>query len=333
LAYDYLIKNFPNSQLIPTAKIGYANTLEASIIEKYSAKTELWKPYTKPEVVNREDFLSIIKAYDQLAQQYKNNAIYPQALFNMANVYAEHLLNFKKADSLYSIINQYHSVSNYSQLAFIQRGKIAILNNDLDNAKLFFTNAVSLSRGEPDETAEAYFYLSRIDFWLGNFTQSLKQFQSVTKNLSTDFANDALELSSLISASKRDSLNLYKYAQGDLFAIQNKFKEAANEFKTLADNPNLFILNEFANYKLSQMLIADDDLPTAIKILEVLSENTKYEIFADKSLFLLAQTYRYGIKDVYKAIQNYEKLLEKFPDSLYFDRARDSLKELQTNNG
>jgi len=175
--------------------------------------------------------------------------------------------------------------------------------------------------------------LARIEFWFGNFTQSLKQFQSVTKNLSTDFTNDALELSSLISTTKRDSLNLYKYAQADLYSIQNKFKDAANEFKTLADNPNLFILNEFANYKYAQMLIANNDLPTAIKILETLSENTKSTIFADKSLFLLAQSYRFGIKDVQKAVYNYEKLLEKFPNSLYFDRARDSLKVLQTNNG
>ena len=110
-------------------------------------------------------------------------------------------------------------------------------------------------------------------------------------------------------------------------------KEAANEFKTLADNPNLFIINDFANYKFAQMLIANDNLPTAIKILEVLSDNSKNVIFADKSLFLLAQTYQYGIKDMQKARQNYEKLLEKFPNSLYFDRARDSLKVLQINNG
>lgn len=332
-AYNYLIQNFQSSQLIPIAKIGYANTLEAGIVEKNSIKTDAWKPFKKQGITNSGDYYSIIDAYEQLARQYKSNAVYPQALFNMANVYAEHLLDFKKADSLYSIINQNHSVSNYSPLAFIQRGKIAVLNNNLENAKSFFTKAVSSSRGRPDETAEADFYLARIEFWLGNFTQSLKKFQSVTKNLSTDFANDALELSSLISASKRDSLNLYKYAKGDLFAIQNKFKEAVNEFKTLADNPNLFIINEFAKYKLAQMLIADDDLPTAIKILEILSEDTKSTIFADKSFFLLAQTFQYGIKDVQKAVQNYEKLLERFPNSLYFDRARESLKELQTNNG
>ena len=332
-AYDYVINNFPSSQLIPISKIGYARTLEASIDEKYSAKPESWKPFSLPEVVHKEDFLSVINAYDQLAKQYRDNAIYPEALYNMASIYAYHLLNYQKADSLYSLINQNNSISNYSSLAFIQRGKIAIINGDLKNAKIFFSKSISSGRPHPDEIAEANFYLARIEFWEGNFTQSLKLFQNVTKNLSADFTNDALELSSLISTTRRDSLNLYKYAQADLYSLQNKFQEAANAFKTLADNPNLFIINDFANFRFAQMLIANDDLPTAIKILDVLSDSSKNAIFADKSLFLLAETYQYGIKDMQKARQNYEKLLEKFPNSLYFDRARDSLKVLQINNG
>lgn len=332
-AYDYIIKNYPSSTLVPVSKIGYANTLEASIVEKFSVKSESWKPFIKPEIVNAGDFLSIINAYDQLAKQYSGSTIYSQALFNMAKIYSVHLLNYKKADSIFSIINLNNAVSNYSSQAFIEQGKIAIINNNLEGAKKYFSKAVSAGRKLPEELTEANFYLARIEFWKGNFSQSLKLFQNITKNLSTDFANDAIELSSLINTTKRDSLNLYKYAKADLYSLQNRFNEAAIEFKTLADNPNMFILNEFAEYKLAQMFIANNDYLAAIKILSVLSENEDNAIFADKSLFLLAQTYKHGLKDVQKAAQNYEKLLEKFPNSLYFDRARDSLKDLQTNSG
>ena len=128
-------------------------------------------------------------------------------------------------------------------------------------------------------------------------------------------------------------MNLLHYAQADLLAIQNKHKEAGIEFKTLSDNPNFFIINEFAKNKFTEMLIAENDLPTAIKVLEERIENQKNAIFIEKSIFLLAQCYQYGIKDFQKAVITYQKLLETFPNSLYFDRAREAIQVLSTKNG
>lgn len=332
-AYNYVINSYPSSRLIPIAKIGYANTLSENVKSKFSAEQQSWKPFEEPKIIHEQDYLTVINAYNQLAKEFPNNAIYPQAIFSMAKIYKNNLLDFKTADSLFSIVSKNHSSSNYGTLANIERGKIAVILGKLEEAKKFFGNAAGSANVLPNDIAEANYFLARIEFWNGYFDNSLKLFKNVTKDLSADFTNDALELSSIISVGKRDSLNLFKYAQADLYSFQNKFKDAANAFKTLADNPNLFILNEFANLKYAEMLLAENDLPVAIKILEVLSDSSKTAIFADKSLFLLAQCYQFGIKDRQKAIQNYQKLLEKFPNSLYFDRARDCLKDLQTKNG
>ena len=332
-AYDYIINNFPSSSLVPVARIGYATTLKNSIDEKYEEERKTWKPYTQPVILHKNEYLSVVNAYRQLLADYPNNAIYPQVLYNMANINFENLYDLKKADSLFAVINNNFPKSDYSTLSSIARGKIAVYLSNLNDAKLYLMKAFSYGRINPNEKAEANYFLARIAFWNGNFSQSLKLLSEITTDMSADYTNDAIELSALINAVKRDSLTLSKYAQADYYSFQNKFKEAANEFKTLADNPNLFIINNFANYKFAEMLIAENDFPTAIKILEVLSDSTKNAIFADKALFLLAQTYRYGIKNVQKAVENYQKLLEKFPNSLYFDRARESLNLLQTNNG
>jgi tetratricopeptide (TPR) repeat protein len=181
--------------------------------------------------------------------------------------------------------------------------------------------------------ATANFNLARIEFWKGNFTNSVNLLDDVTKNLTTDFANDALELAALINTTKKDSLNLLLYAHADLLAVQNKHKDAGIELKTLSDNPNLFIINDFAKNKFAEMLIAQNELPSAIKVLEEIMENQKNAIFIEKSTFLLAQCYQYGIKNLQKAAQIYQKLLETFPNSLYFDRAREALQSIPTNNG
>jgi tetratricopeptide (TPR) repeat protein len=332
-AFKYLIDNYPTSKLLPIAKIGFANNYAENINFKYSSESDEWKPFKEKVVTHKEEYLSAIQAYARLTKEFPNNAVYPQALYKMAMIYSENLLDFQKADSLFTIINSNHPLTNYSILSFIERGKLAIVFSRFDDAQTLFKNVLLSKKVEPNEISEANYYLARIEFWKGNFSQSLILFRNVTKDMSADFSNDALELSSLISTSKKDSISLIKYAQADLYSFQNKFENAAIEFKTLAENPNLFILNEFANYKLAEMLIAKNDLTLAIQTLEILSEDPQSSIFADKSLFLLAKTYQFGKKDIQKAVQNYQKLLEKFPDSLYFDRARDLLKDFKTNNG
>jgi len=332
-AFKYLIDNYPASKLLPIAKISFANNYSESIDYKYSSENDDWKPFKEKVVVHKEEYLSAIKAYKQLAKEFSNNAVYPQALYKMAMIYSEKLLDYPKADCLFAIINSNHPQTNYSVLSFIERGKFAAMAGKLENAQTFFKNVPSSKKAEPNDVAEANFYLGKIEFWKGNFSKSLELFRNVTKDLSTDFSNDALELSSLISTCKKDSINLFKYAQADLYSFQNKFENAAIEFKTLAKNPNLFVLNEFANYKFAEMLIAKNDLNYAIQILDISLKNLNDSIFADKSLFLLAKTFQFGKKDIQKAVENYQKLLEKFPDSLYFDRARDLLKDFKTNNG
>jgi len=325
-AYEYVFKNYPSSQLVPTAKIGYANTLEAACNQDYLKQTQSWKPLIKKEPVLAERYLSIIKAYEKLALEYPNGAVYSEAIYKMGEIYFQKLYDLKKADSLFEKINQKQLGSNYSFMAFLQRAKIAIIDNDFQKAESLL-KSVSVRR-QREFSLEADYYLAKIAFWKGNFENSLKLFRSVTSDLSTDFANDALEISALINSTKRDSINLSLYAKADLLVIQNKWEEAVIEFKTLADNPKLFLINEFAKYRLAEIYLANDKNNFAVQILEEILENSKMTIFNDKSTFLLAKTYQFGLKDKQKAAENYQILLEKFPNSLYFDSARDYLNQL-----
>ncbi|MEW6196406.1 MAG: tetratricopeptide repeat protein [Bacteroidota bacterium] len=330
--YKYLIDNFPKSQFIPNAKIAYARTLEASV-DQSVIDTINWKPINPVLRYERSQYNDVINAYDRIAREYPGNAIYAEALYRIAEITFKRLGDLKSADSLYSIINEKAGQSAYSSPSYLSRSIIAIKSDSIEKAKSFLESVVQNKRSERGDLSEAYYHLARINFWEGNFSTSLVNFKEVTKNLGTDFSNDAIELSSLISATKKDSLNLLSYAKSDLLLFQNKLKEAAIEFKTLADNPNLFVINEFANYKLSNIFISEDKFYEAIPILDSLVEKSKSSIFADKSTFLLANIYHYGIKNTKKAIGYYQKVLEKYPNSLYFDRARRSLNLLTTNNG
>jgi tetratricopeptide (TPR) repeat protein len=332
-AYKYLIGNFPQSPFYPNAKIGYARSLEAALDQKVDEQSENWKPTTKTVPVFIADYKKLIKAYDEFVKGYPDNSIDVECLFRMAEIFRNRIIDYKKADSLYDKLLQITPNSNYGMLSFNARGVIAIMNNDLESAYKFFLKAKGNPNPDPDILSETKLFLAKIEFWKGNFSASQNLLIDAETNLSADHANDAIELSSLISATKKDSVNLARYAHADLLSLQNKHKEAVIEFKTLSDNPNLFILNDFAKIKFAEMLIVDDDFSFAVKLLEDLSESQKTEILVDKSTYLLGLCYKYGIKDFSKAVQTFQKLLEKFPNSLYFDHCREQLQGLNSKIG
>ncbi|MEJ5351432.1 MAG: tetratricopeptide repeat protein [Melioribacteraceae bacterium] len=332
-AFEYLIKKNTNPQMMPAIKYYYSTALEAAYNEKYNNEIDSWKSYREITIVNEDEIKKIIKSYEDVVKDYPQSSFYPQALYRIAEINFNLLNNIQKAESLYTLINLRAANTDFSILSFIQKGKIAIHQNRFENAKSLFEKVLLNSRANLNQKSEANFFIAKINFWQSNFNEAVKFLSETTKNLSSDFANDALELLSLINAIKRDSINLSKYAEADLLLFRKKFNEAAEIFKSLADNKDLFILNEFASYKLAETLLALNNLPVAIKILEDLSEKSKTGIFGDKSLFLLGRIYQYGIKDKNKSIQIYQKLLEKFPNSLYFEQAREYLNNLQTNNG
>jgi len=332
-AFNYLINNFPNSQFYPDAKIGYARSLEESLDQKVYEQSDNWKPESKIVPVFTKEYKVLITAYDEFIKRYPGNSVDSECLFRMAEIYRERIIDYKKADSLYAKLSQITPNSNYSMLSYNARGIIAIINNDLDSANKFFLLAGNNPNPDPNILSETKLYLAKIEFWKGNFSTSLNLLTEATANFSADHSNDAIELSSLITATKKDSIYLSRYAHADLLSLQNKHKEAAIEFKTLSDNPNIFILNNFAKIKFAEMLIVNDDFSSAVKQLEELSESNKTGLFADKSTFLLGLCYKYGLKDFSKAAQSFEKLLEKFPNSLYFDHSREQLQGLNSKIG
>ncbi len=331
-AFDYIIKKHPSSPYFIPAQIGFARTLEADLDLQTLKLLNSWKPIQRPAVFNKSEYEKLIYAYDNFNKQFgnSNNA---EALFRIAEIYNNRLLLFHKADSVYSIIIKSFFLSDYSIPSAISKSKILIQKNDLESAQKTINDILINPRIEPNKLAEINYLLGKIEFWKGSFSSSLNYFKEATRNLESDISNDALEYSFLINSSKKDSVNLARYAKADLLLLQNNVKDAATEFKALGDNDNLFIINQFAKINLANIFILDNNFSEAILVLESLQKGDFSSIFAEKTTFLLAQVYQFGIIDLKKAEAIYQILLEKFPNSPYFDRARDFLNGIKTKSG
>ncbi len=320
--YSQIISHFPGSPFISNAKLGYAKTLEASLNDDSTLTSNDWKPFSSRLVSAADKIDKVIKAFSDITRLYPNSEIANEAFFRIANLVLKRKNDPAEAEKYF---NKVISASPSSPLvfdAYISLGNIFIQQGNLDQAVLEFSKIIENKKSPLDKKNLARFGLAKISFYKNDFDKAKNILAEIINDPGDNSANDALQLSLLLNTAKNDSADLADFSKAELFAEQKKFNKAAELYKKIAENPQAFILSSLAKVRDAEMDLAIDSLDTAIfKLSKIAGENGK-NIYADKALYLEAKTYQYGLKNIPKAIEAYESLLAKFPNSIYLNEAR-----------
>lgn len=320
--YRSIMELFPNSPLITSAKLGYAKTLEAILMEDFTKQLPLWKPYFIKYPYESDDIEETIDAFNEVVRLYKNSEAAYEALLRIG------MIKFYLQDNQIEAKQYLNKIIEETRMgvsitgAYSRLGEIALLNGDLTEAEKNYSQITILANVDIQIINDAKYKLARIKLYLGKIAQAKKLLADVMINLKDNNANDALELSLLLNTSKNDSSNLMLFANAEFLADQKKFNEAGKKYKLLANNPQVFILHSVASLRMAEMELAQDNYPRTIELLEKVFEEGEKNIYSDKALYLLGDIYQYGIGDNTKAVEMYEKLLIEFPISIYIDDAR-----------
>ncbi len=331
-AYNKIINEYPNSSLIPNAKIGYAKTLEASIENSNSLSNQNgWKPL---QIKAKEDFLTyekIIIAYRDLAKTYPNNKVGAEAEFRVGKIYLDKLLDYKKSESIFTKIRTTTNIIEFANKAIYELSKIEIVKNNLSIADNYLEKLYTNKRTEPKLKSDAKFLSAKIKMWNNEIESSIKLLNEVKDNYKDENSNDALEFLLLLNTFKNDSTNLNLFLIADNLVMQNNFNLAAEKFKLLSENENLCILKDIAALNYAKILIALNEYTNANIFLEKIANCDVANIYADKFLFLWGINYNFGLQQQDKAVATLTLLLDKYPNSIYFEKARKIISEIKTN--
>lgn len=327
-AFKYIIDNYSDSPFAINSRIGYAKTLESKIYTSLD-NNQGWKPIAPFDTTGAYEFLPVLDAYSTLLNQINNLEAENEVHFRRASILMYRFNELDSAEEEFLKIIQNSSLSRFYGIANLKLADISIFKNNLETAKNYLVNSFSSIKTPEEIKAEAKYKLALIQFWNSEFDRSLRTISDISKDLSSNYANEAIELSMIINMGKRDSLNLVKFAKADLNTWQKKFIDAEKAFLELSEIESFFLLNNISLFRYSEILIAQNDYPVAIEILKELSEKEKLNIFTDASLFLLAQVYEFGIVDKQSANSVYEDILKYHPNSLYVDRARFGIARLK----
>ncbi len=179
---------------------------------------------------------------------------------------------------------------------------------------------------------EARFKVAQTSFYKGDFDWALTQLKVLRGSTSQLIANDAMQLSLLISDnSLEDSTQtaLKKYARADFLAYQNKKKDAVVLLEDILQNHKGEKIEDEALMKQAQILTELKDYEKAefnyLKIVEFYAS----DILADDANFALAELYRIILNQPEKAKVHYEKIIYNYQDSYYFPQARKNFRMLR----
>jgi tetratricopeptide (TPR) repeat protein len=179
---------------------------------------------------------------------------------------------------------------------------------------------------------EAKFRVAKISYFTGDFKWAQAQLDVLKGATSKLIANDAMELSLLISDALAIDTNdapLLIFARADLLAFQNKDDAAIITYDSINKlYPNHALADEIL-YRNAQIAIKKGNYLNAISFLEIILKNYSTDILADDATFKIAELYETNLKDNEKAKEYYKKLIDDYSNSLYIVEARKKYRQLR----
>ena len=179
---------------------------------------------------------------------------------------------------------------------------------------------------------DARYKVAQTSFYKGDFDWALTQLKVLRSSTSQLIANDAMQLSLLISDnSLEDSTQtaLKKYARADFLAYQNKTDEAITALGDILENHKGEKIEDEALLKQAQLFEKQKKYEDAQLNYQKIITFYGNGILADDAYYALGELYRKEFNNPIKAKEQYEKIIYNYQDSYYFPEARKNFRILR----
>ena len=210
-------------------------------------------------------------------------------------------------------------------------GDILVYDQKFNEALIYFSQ-IQKSLKNDVIGQDARFKVAQTSFYKGDFDWALTQLKVLRGSTSQLIANDAMQLSLLISDnSLEDSTQtaLKKYARADLLAYQNKKQEAIDDLEDILQNHKGEKIEDEALLRQAKLLESQKKYEAAKFNYQKIIEFYASGILADDAYFALAQLYENILNEPEKAKEQYEKIIYNYQDSYYFPQARKNFRRLR----
>jgi tetratricopeptide (TPR) repeat protein len=317
-AYNYVISKGPDVYYYTNARIELLNVYYQKVVTKGN--------YTQADLVQLEKDFSTT-----LTELGKSTSTVP-LMKNFAHLQAFYL---NKTDDAIKMLEE---AINMPQLAPVSQAEckleladVLLMTGDIWEASLRYSQVEKAFKYDAIGQ-EAKFRVARISYYTGDFGWAQAQLDVLKGATSKLIANDALNLSLLISDALAIDTNkapLELYAMADLLDFRNQDDKAILLLDSINKAYPGHALADEIVYKKAEIAMKHAQYNEAATLYEQVIKEYGEDILADDALFKLAELNEVQFRNIEKAKELYQRLMEEHPDSLYVVEARKRFRKLR----
>ncbi len=280
----------------------------------------------------KKEYKAVVEQYDAVFEEYGKS----QQTIGLQVDYA-HFLAFKM-DEKNQAIDFLKDMLTRGRLSRFQTSRIKmkiadilVLDQKFNQALIYYTQVQNALKNN-FLAQDARFKVAKTSYYKGDFAWAQTQLDVLKSSTSQLIANDAMELSLIISDnSLEDSTQtaLKIFAKADLLAFQNKNKEAIAMYDKILEQHRGEKIEDETFLRQAKLLEKEKDFERAkvnyLKIIEFYNE----DILVDDAYYWLAELYTNELGEPEKAKELYEKIIFNHADSIYFVEARKKYRSLR----
>lgn len=316
--YEYVVSKVPRSPYYTSARIHLVDTRKkelesnpASGVEEYSLLEQLY-----------------ITTLDELGR----NANTAEMMGQLATLQAFRL---QKADTAIALLNSTLELPNMQNTTLaslkMSLGDILLAKGDIWDASLLYSQ-VEKDFKHDQIGHEAKFRNAKISYYTGDFEWSQAQLDVLKASTTKLIANDAMELSLLITDNfALDTVRgpMIRYARADLLVYQGRLQEAEAALDSLSRDLTFHALSDDILFQRHKIALKRKNYEKSRDLLTEIINNHGQDLLGDNALFELALLEQEVFKDNDRAMELYRRLMVEHPGSLFVVEARKRFRSLR----
>lgn len=276
------------------------------------------------ETANPDTYAKVEEDFRSLLEEYGYNKETLDVQIDYANFIAFRL--DKKEDAITLLKRAVEITPGKFDLAKVKMAMadILVVQEKFNEALIYYSQIQNLVKNDVI-SQDARFKVAKTSYYKGDFDWAKTQLDILKTSTSQLIANDAMELSLLISDnSLEDSTQtaLKKFAHADLLAFQKKNPEAIQALDSILINHKGEKIEDEALLSQAKLYEEEHDFMKAEQNYLEIINSFNNDILADNAHYLLAELYANQLQDPEKAKSLYEQIIFNFADSIYFVEAR-----------
>ncbi len=283
------------------------------------------------ETLPQERFSEVEAGYKELFEAYGTGINTLSLQIDHANFLAFDLQRGEEAEAILRKLLDQQLKKLEEAAVKMALADILVLDEKFSQALIFYTQVQNLVQN--DIIAQmARFKVAKTSYFKGDFKWATIQLDVLKSATSQLIANDAMELSLMISEnSLEDSTQaaLKLYARADLLAFQEKREAAIETLDSVLTNHKGEKIEDDALLKQALLFEEEGEFEKAEANYLKLLQHYKNGVLGDNAHYRLAELYATELEQPEKAQEFYEKIIFNYADSIYFVDARKKFRKLR----